>query len=662
MLLVALCMTAVVGGVLNGASASASAAATRIGFLPDGKVAAFQALESYVGHPARYVVQVADTRSISQFEGSVWGEVIDAGQFQTINNRVTFVLSVPLTIGLGFGASTAQRGAALQATANGTHDFPYQLISQYLKQGGFPNAIIRLGWEFDGNWMPWSSVGNEAVWANAYRHIHDVMQAQSPELRFDWNGDPGFMQSETAAYPGDKYVDIVGYDVYDQPGGIPWNSATKTWVDPKAAWNFFLPKLQFQRDFAIAHGKQVSYPEWALSGANAVVPTNVGGDDPTFIQGMYDWMSSLPDSGPGSLAYHSYFNQDTDSNHRINAGWFPNASARFKALFGSTAPVTTVPAPVTTAPAPPTTAPAPPTTQPAPPTTQPAPPTTVPAPVTTVPDPPTTVPAPPTTDPPVTTPPSGQAVIPASSAASNVPTEGLWAGARSARYVCCWGSQGQYVSFSFTSPGGPTDLALRYSAGNGGAHRKVELDGDVWQDNLAFPRTANWNTWSKVSLTRTLASGRHTLKVWFDVPAGSSQWLNLDNLTVGTTQVYAAGSVSSNLPTESRWAGAQNNPYICAWGSQGQYVTFTFTSRGGPTNLALRYSAGNGDATRKIVLDGSVLSANQAFPSTWDWNAWATMSLQPTLSSGSHTLKIWFDGAAGSSQWLNLDNLSVAAG
>ena len=114
------------------------------------------------------------------------------------------------------------------------------------------------------------------------------------------------------------------------PRAIAWNSTTKTWVDPAAAWASFLPKLQWQRDFAIAHGKPVSYPEWGLSGVNAEVTSNVGGDNPTFIQGMYDWMNSLPANGPGSLEYHSYFNQDPDSNHRIDAGHFPNASARFQ--------------------------------------------------------------------------------------------------------------------------------------------------------------------------------------------------------------------------------------------------------------------------------------------------------------------------------------------
>ncbi len=91
-----------------------------------------------------------------------------------------------------------------------------------------------------------------------------MFRSVSPSFRFDWNGDPGWLQGQIGAYPGDAYVDIIGIDLYDKGLGVAWNSSTKTWVDPTAAFANDLPSLTFQRDFAIAHGKQVSYPEWAL--------------------------------------------------------------------------------------------------------------------------------------------------------------------------------------------------------------------------------------------------------------------------------------------------------------------------------------------------------------------------------------------------------------
>ena len=309
--------------------------AAQLGFFPgDSHLFGYNFLEAFLGHSAKYVVQMADTRSVSQFEGSVWGEVVKSGQWQTVSGRLTFVLSVPLTIGLPYGSKTGQR-AALQATASGANDFPYRLISQYLKQGGYPDAIIRLGYEFDGDWMPWSAKGNEALWVSAYRRIHDIMHAESPTFRFDWNGDPGYMKNETAAYPGDGYVDIIGLDIYDRSLGVPWNSKTQSWTNPPAAFNTLVPGLTFQRDFAIAHHKQVSYPEWALSRSNTSVVSGQGGDDPAFVRGMYNWMNALPRTGPGSLAYHAYFNADipNDGYHRL--GNFPSAAALFRTLFGA---------------------------------------------------------------------------------------------------------------------------------------------------------------------------------------------------------------------------------------------------------------------------------------------------------------------------------------
>lgn len=44
-------------------------------------------------------------------------------------------------------------------------------------------------------------------------------------------------------------------------------------------------------------------------------------------------MNGLPDSGPGSLAYHAYFNEGTanDGNHALLH--FPNSEERFRSLF-----------------------------------------------------------------------------------------------------------------------------------------------------------------------------------------------------------------------------------------------------------------------------------------------------------------------------------------
>jgi hypothetical protein len=654
----ALCATGLVGaGMMNRASATDRPVVSQLGFYPGfGNVAGLNSLDSWLGRSAKYIVQFGDISSPSAFESSVWGELVQSGSLQTFTNSTTFVESVPLAFGNFVDASTASGQATarsqLQATANGSNDAAFRVAATYLRDSGNADAIIRLGWEFDGGWMPWSSRGNEALWVNAYRRAADIFRSVSPNFRFDWNGDPGYLQGQMSAYPGDNYVDIVGMDLYDKGMSASWNPSTRTWNDPAAAFATEIPNLRFGRDFAIAHGKQVRYPEWALASGGAESPNSAGNDDPAFIQGMYDWMSSLPSSGAGSLAYQSYFNEDTsnDGNHMLSH--YPNAAARFRSLFGpSSSPSTDPPTTEKTTPTTKVPITAAPTTT----TTERTTPTPTIPPVKT----PVPVSPPPPVKKPAQTPHASRQVIAAGASARNIATETRWKGALSNPYVCCWANQGQYVKFSFVATGGPTNLALRYSAGNGSAGRKVELDGSVWNADATFPATSSWNSWSKLSLNARLAPGRHTLKIWFDQKAGSHNYINLDNLTVSPILVIPAGSSHTNIDTESRWAGAENAPYICCWGSQGQYVTFTFNAIGGSTNLALRYSAGNGDAHRRLELDGKTWAAGKTFPATADWNTWAKVSLNARLTPGRHTLKIWFDRNAGSDQFLNLDDLWV---
>jgi glycosyl hydrolase family 26 len=307
--------------------------------------AKLQALQAWLDRDTSYVVQFAAFDSASDFEDSVWGQTVAPGGFHDIAARTTFVESVPLTLGLGFGASAEQRASALLETLSGAHDASYVLAAQYLRSAGFADVVLRLGWEFDGDWMPWSAKGNEALWAATYRHVADLFQTELPDARLDWTGDPQSWRSEVGAYPGDDYVDIVGTDVYDKGLAVDWDPRTGSWADPDAAFASIADDLTFPRDFAVEHDKQVSYPEWGLADGGEESPTSAGNDDPAFVQGMFEWMSALPNDGPGSLAYHAYFDEDTPSDGTHMLEHFPESQLRFRTLFGA-APALVQPLPI----------------------------------------------------------------------------------------------------------------------------------------------------------------------------------------------------------------------------------------------------------------------------------------------------------------------------
>ena len=84
-----------------------------------GSVARLQAMETWLGRPAQVAVQFADGNA-NNFEGSVWGQTVSAGAFQTVANRLNLVESIPLAFGGFVDTSTAAGQATVRAALNTT--------------------------------------------------------------------------------------------------------------------------------------------------------------------------------------------------------------------------------------------------------------------------------------------------------------------------------------------------------------------------------------------------------------------------------------------------------------------------------------------------------------------------------------------------------------
>lgn len=307
------------------------------GFLDASRLDQF---ERELGTDVRWYVAMAGRQSVADMRGSVHGQLIARGAvLPTISDRMNLVMSVPLAFGQGSARDQAGRNeiaGKLTETANGAWDGDFRLVAQKLVEGGYPDAVIRLGHEFTGSWYPWSAQGNADEYVAAYRHVHQVMSDVSSEFRFEWNAARNtFEEYGPPAYPGDDVVDVVGLDVYYEP----WKGDPDVYDD--GVWRKrYLPILESHRDFAVAHNKPVSYAEWAVGGT----------DEPAFLDSMYDWFAGLPEQGPGRLLYHAYFSPDKDL-YDLEAR--PATMERFVELFGVTdaqgrAPATTQPATTTT--------------------------------------------------------------------------------------------------------------------------------------------------------------------------------------------------------------------------------------------------------------------------------------------------------------------------
>jgi hypothetical protein len=256
--------------------------------------------------------------------------------------------SSPQTLVLGLPPFPEGVGGSLGACASGAYDGYWRSFGQGITAAGLADrSIIRLGWEFNGNWYAWSA-RNPAEFAACWRKVHTAAEAAAPGLRWDWNTNRGPSQlgiDSRNAYPGDAYVDIVGVDSYD---GWPGATTEATWNEHyNGAYG-----LKFWADFARAHGKKFSVPEWGVYPGTAWAGHN-GGDNPFYIAKMFRFFTEQKDN----LAYEAYFNEP-DAYYAGALSLNPKAAAEYvKGITAAKALAATSPAPVaSTAPA--TTAPA----------------------------------------------------------------------------------------------------------------------------------------------------------------------------------------------------------------------------------------------------------------------------------------------------------------
>lgn len=270
---------------------------------------------------------------VSFLSDSSWSAIDDPSAFvsQPAGSGAKLVLSVPML---------PASGATLAQEASGAYNSYFRTLAQKLVAEGRGDAVIRLGWEMNGNWFPWSiQNGNASNFAAAWRQIVDTMRSVPGQaFKFDFclnNGsssDGSGLLNPQNAYPGDSYVDYVGMDVYDQSWISNPSSETNRWNGyVTAPWG-----MQWQRQFAAAHGKPVSFPEWGLDSGGSGYG---GGDSPQFIQHMFAWFQT------SNLAYESYFDYNApDGDHLLSH--YPNAAAQYKTLSGEAGPVSvSVPAP-----------------------------------------------------------------------------------------------------------------------------------------------------------------------------------------------------------------------------------------------------------------------------------------------------------------------------
>jgi hypothetical protein len=273
-----------------------------LGIYCGNSVSDVQQFESWLGRPVDGILGYTGNASWSDYDGSVGWAV---GLWGGIDRTVFW--SVPLI----------PTGASLADAAKGMFNDHYRkaamTLSTYRPQDGKLN--IRTGWEFNGDWFPWTARNGKAQdFIGAFQQFVMTFRSVSDRFVIEWNvnvGDQGGMNPEDA-YPGDAFVDVIGMDFY-------WN----TQWDPKdqdMAWDYMVTRkwgLQWHQDFAAKHGKPTSYSEWGINS-----------DGPSYMAKAKTWFDTHP------VLFHTYWNSNSAFSGKLSDGQYPKAGAQYKLQWG----------------------------------------------------------------------------------------------------------------------------------------------------------------------------------------------------------------------------------------------------------------------------------------------------------------------------------------
>ncbi|MFG2500412.1 glycoside hydrolase family 26 protein [Streptomyces sp. NPDC048441] len=183
-----------------------------------------------------------------------------------------FVLNVPMMERNEARVSDWGVRTLLRRGAAGDFDAHYRALAERLVKLDVPDTVVVLGWEMNGTTYTHRCGPDPEAWKKYWKRIVTTMRSvPGQKFKFDFAPSRGRDAVPwTQCYPGDDVVDIVGMDSYDQPTGTDFAEQVS---EPYG--------LKQHVEFAKAHGKEISYPEWGLFR---------NGDNEDYMRKMLAWM------------------------------------------------------------------------------------------------------------------------------------------------------------------------------------------------------------------------------------------------------------------------------------------------------------------------------------------------------------------------------------
>ncbi|CAN5168588.1 hypothetical protein BH09PSE6_BH09PSE6_30400 [soil metagenome] len=253
------------------------------------------------------------TDSFANWKGSLgWITYSGGSNYTSLKNSKVFFWSIPLIPTHGSLADAAN------ANDTAYMDIWTYHLNNMLKENRAEGPIyVRVGWEFNGDWFPWTAAGNASNYIAAFRRFATNARSISNRFVLEWNGTSGVQSVDPeTVYPGDDYVDIISSDWYVKASDFSGNALNGfNWQKSQNKGLLWLVA------FAAAHGKPYAIAEWGVA-------QNAAGSDPGagIVDAFNDFFKAYPD-----CVYHSYWN-----NNAAFPGVLankPSAAAAYKTNF-----------------------------------------------------------------------------------------------------------------------------------------------------------------------------------------------------------------------------------------------------------------------------------------------------------------------------------------
>ena len=239
---------------------------------------------------------------------------------------------------------------SLAQGATGKYNSYFYSLAQNLVANNLGSSIIRLGWEFNGNWYAWSvaTSADATNFAAYWKQIVNTMRTvPGQNFKFNWGGSITWEGTPAPyklsdAFPvgndasGKPYVDQVGLDIYDNSWSYyPWAAGSTAaqilavqqyvWANvinsPSNYWG-----IPVWTAIAKANNVPFTIPEWGVS-----TDIHAGQDNTYYIQQMYDFIQNPANNVYSASYYDAEIEQISPNDGYVTS--LVNSAALYRQLF-----------------------------------------------------------------------------------------------------------------------------------------------------------------------------------------------------------------------------------------------------------------------------------------------------------------------------------------